>query len=177
MLVGSRVGKNVHIPLLRRFPKKCLNLLASYLSGRDIPDLNSGMRIMRKDLVEKFSYILPNGFSLTSTITLAMLVNGYNVKYEKIDYFPRKGSSKIRPIQDTLNFLILIIRTILLFRPLKIFVPLSLILLIPGLVLFLVRIILGEGFAISSIILLLSSIQIMALGMLADLLNRKFPDK
>jgi glycosyltransferase involved in cell wall biosynthesis len=177
MLVGSRVGKNVHIPMLRRLPKKCLNLLASYLSGKEIPDLNSGMRIMKKDLVEKFSYILPDGFSLTSTITLAMLTNGYNVKYEKIDYFPRKGFSKIRPIKDTLNFLILIVRTVLLFRPLKIFIPLSLILFIPGFVLFLSRIVLGEGFAISSIVLLLSSIQIMALGMLADLLNRKFPDR
>ena len=177
MLVGSRVGKNVHIPFLRRFPKKCLNLLASYLSGKNIPDLNSGMRIMRRELVEKFSYILPDGFSLTSTITLAMLTNGYNVKYEKIDYSPRKGLSKIKPIQDTINFIILIVRTVLLFRPLKIFIPLFFVLFIPGLILFILRVLSGEGFAISSIFLLLSSIQILAIGMLADLLNRRFPDK
>ncbi len=135
------------------------------------------MRIIRKDLVQKFSYILPDGFSLTSTITLAMITNGYKVKYKKIDYSPRKGSSKIRPIHDTINFIVLIVRTVLLFRPLKIFIPLFLLLFLPGLALFITRVVMGEGFAISSIVLLLSSIQILAIGMLADLLNRKFPDK
>lgn len=177
MVVGSRVGQKVHIPLLRRFPKKILNLLASYLVGKKIPDLNSGMRIIKKNLVHEFIYILPDGFSLTSTITLASLTSGYSVHYEKINYNHRKGSSKIKPIADTLNFLILIVRTVLLFRPLKVFIPLFLILFIPGVILLIFRIITGEGFAISSIILLLSSIQVLAIGMLADLLDRRFARK
>ena len=135
------------------------------------------MRIARKEVIEKYLYILPDGFSLTSTITLAMLTNGYKVKYEKIEYFPRKGLSKIRPIHDTINFIILIVRTVLLFRPLKIFIPLFLLLFIPGLTLFFVRVLTGEGFAISSIVLLLSSIQVLAIGMLADLLDRRFSMK
>ena len=135
------------------------------------------MRIVRKEVIEKYIYLLPDGFSLTSTISLATLANGYDVHYEKIDYSPRKGLSKIRPITDTINFLILVIRTVLLFRPLKIFVPLFLILFIPGLALFIYRVITGEGFAISSMILLLSSIQILAIGMLADVLDRRFSSK
>ena len=106
-----------------------------------------------------------------------MLTNGHKVKYEKIDYSPRKGLSKIRPIHDTINFIILIVRTVLLFRPLKIFVPLILLLFIPGLTLFLIRALTGEGFAISSMVLLLSSIQVLAIGMLADLLDRRFSMK
>lgn len=177
MLVGSRVGKNVHIPVLRRFPKMVLNLLASYLTERNIPDLNSGLRVIKKNVIENFLYILPDGFSLTSTITLATLTNGYKVHYEKIDYMPREGKSKIRPISDTLNFLTLIVRTVLLFRPLKIFIPLFLLLFIPGIVLFVFRVISGGGFAISSMILLLASIQVLAIGMLADLVDRKISSK
>ena len=177
MVVGSRVGQNVNIPYLRRFPKLILNLLASYLVGKKIPDLNSGLRVMRKSLLKRYTYILPDGFSLTSTITLAAMTNGYRVLYKKIDYAHRKGSSKIRPISDTLNFLILIIRTVLLFRPLKVFVPLFFLLFIPGFVLFLLRVFLGEGYAISSMILLLASLQVLTVGMLADLVDRKFTNK
>lgn len=177
MLVGSRVGKNVHIPVLRRFPKMVLNLLASYLTERNIPDLNSGLRVIKKNVIENFLYILPDGFSLTSTITLATLTNGYKVHYEKIDYMPREGKSKIKPIADTLNFLTLIVRTVLLFRPLKIFIPLFLLLFIPGIALFIFRVISGGGFAISSMILLLASIQVLAIGMLADLVDRKISSK
>ena len=177
MVVGSRVGQNVNIPYLRRFPKLILNLLASYLVGKKIPDLNSGLRVMRKSLLKRYTYILPDGFSLTSTITLAAMTNGYRVLYKKIDYAHRKGSSKIRPISDTLNFLILIIRTVLLFRPLKVFVPLFFLLFIPGFVLFLLRVFIGEGYAISSMILLLASLQVLTVGMLADLVDRKFTNK
>jgi glycosyltransferase involved in cell wall biosynthesis len=177
MVVGSRVGEKVHIPVLRRFPKMVLNLLASYLVGKKIPDLNSGLRVIKKDVIQEFLYILPDGFSLTSTITLATLTNGYNVHYEKINYSHRKGFSKIKPIADTVNFLVLIVRTVLLFKPLKIFIPLFLILFISGLSLFIFRVINGEGFAISSLILLLSSIQVLAIGMLADLLERKLSRK
>ena len=145
--------------------------------GKKIPDLNSGLRVIRKSLLKRYTYILPDGFSLTSTITLAAMTNGYRVLYKKIDYADRKGSSKIRPISDTLNFLILIIRTVLLFRPLKVFVPLFFLLFIPGFVLFLLRVFIGEGYAISSMILLLASLQVLTVGMLADLVDRKFTNK
>ena len=84
MLVGARVGKNVKIPLIRKPAKWALNKLANYLAGYEIPDLNSGMRIMKKETLMKYLNILPQGFSFTTTITLAMLTNSYKVHYEKI---------------------------------------------------------------------------------------------
>jgi glycosyltransferase involved in cell wall biosynthesis len=128
MLVGARMGANVHIPWLRKPPKWALNQLANYLSGRKIPDLNSGLRLMKKEVVERFLHVLPDSFSFTTTITLALMTNGYSVEYIPIDYAHRSGSSKIRPIHDTLNFVQLICRTVMYFNPLRVFIPLSIVL-------------------------------------------------
>tara|TARA_A100001015_G_scaffold8997_1_gene10993 strand:- start:451 stop:765 length:315 start_codon:yes stop_codon:yes gene_type:complete len=102
-----------------------------------------------------------------------MLTNRFNVRYEKIDYFSRSGSSKIRPIYDTLNFTQLIIRTILLFNPLKIFLPISMLMFLVSLTLLSYRIFYGEGFGVTAIILFVGAVQILAIGMLADLINRR----
>ncbi|MBL6722105.1 MAG: glycosyltransferase family 2 protein, partial [Planctomycetes bacterium] len=123
MAVGARVGANVHIPLVRRPAKWALRRLASYLAGVRIPDLNSGLRAFRRELVLKYLGILPDGFSFTTTITLASLTNGHRVEYVTIDYAPRSGRSKIKPIRDTLGFTALILRTVLYFNPLKVFFP------------------------------------------------------
>lgn len=173
MIVGARVGKNVKIPLIRKPAKWLLNKLANYLVDNKIPDLNSGLRVMKKDSVINFKKILPDGFSFTTTITLSMLTNDYKVKYEKIDYFYRAGSSKIRPIYDTLNFIQLILRTILFFRPLKIFLPLSTIMLIIGIIFILYRVYFGQAFGVISMVLIVGAIQVLMIGMLADMINKK----
>ena len=173
MVVGARVGKMAKIPLIRKPAKWFLNKLANYLAEYEIPDLNSGLRVMKKETVKKYLNILPEGFSFTTTITLAMLTNGYRVQFEPIEYFHRSGSSKIRPIYDTLNFIQLIIRTILLFRPLKIFLPLSLLMLLTGFVLILYRVLVGESFGVTATVIFVGSIQILAIGMLADLIDRR----
>tara|TARA_Y100000022_G_C13250861_1_gene377149 strand:- start:864 stop:1751 length:888 start_codon:yes stop_codon:yes gene_type:complete len=173
MLVGARVGKNVKIPLIRKPAKYFINTLANYLSGTKIPDLNSGLRIMKKEILLKYFNILPDGFSFTTTITLAMLTNNYTVHYEKIDYFHRIGKSKIKPIQDTLNFIILILRTILLFNPLKIFIPLSFILFLMGILLIIYRFYIGSEYGVTATVLLVGSLQILAIGLLADLIDRR----
>lgn len=172
MVVGARTGSNVNIPLIRRPAKWFINRLADYLSGFHIPDLNSGFRLMKKPIVERFTSILPEGFSFTTTITLAMLTSGYEVKYLPIDYAKRHGQSKIRPIHDTINFVQLIVRTVIYFRPLKFFVPLALFLFFAFLILFSIRIYQG-GFSVISIVLLISSIQVLTTGMLADLIERR----
>ena len=123
MMVGARVGAGAKIPLVRRPAKWCLSVLANFLVGQKIPDLNSGLRIMRKDVVQRFLNILPDGFSFTTTITLAMLTNGYEVRFTPICYEARVGRSKMRPIYDTLNFIQLICRTTLYFNPLRVFIP------------------------------------------------------
>jgi glycosyltransferase involved in cell wall biosynthesis len=124
MVVGSRQGANVAIPWARRPAKWFLNRLASYLAGRHIPDLNSGLRVMDRGLLERYEHILPQGFSLTTTITLAALCNGHLVYYHPIDYYERSGRSKIRP-RHALDFLLLVLRTVVYFNPLKVFIPLG----------------------------------------------------
>ena len=172
MVVGARTGKNVKIPLVRKPAKWMLNKLANYLSGYKIPDLNSGLRVMKKELVGKYIKYLPDGFSFTTTITLALLTNRYQVKYISIDYMMRKGKSKIKPVQDTINFIQLIIRTVMYFNPLKIFLPFAFLFIIPGLV-FLIRDLISLNLAQTSVLMLVTGSIILAIGMLADLINKK----
>ncbi len=174
MVVGARVGQNVAIPMIRKPAKWALNALANYLSETRIPDLNSGLRAFRRDEVMRFFDILPSGFSFTTTITLAFHVNDRFVKYVPVDYHKREGKSKIRPIQDTLNFTALILRTILYFRPLKIFLPLAGILFVAGIaVLFYSWKYTPKIMDASVSILLVSALQMAALGLLADLIDKR----
>lgn len=173
MVVGARLGAAANIPGIRKPAKWVLNQLANYLAQQKIPDLNSGLRIFDKQVAERFLNILPNGFSFTTTITLAMLTSGYRVRYLPIDYHVRTGKSKIRPIHDTLNFLQLIIRTILYFEPLRIFLPVGFSLVGVATLLYGVRLFLGGGFGATIPMFFLSGVQVLAIGMLADLIDRR----
>jgi glycosyltransferase involved in cell wall biosynthesis len=124
MIVGARIGENVAIPLVRRPAKWVLRMLASYLAGRAIPDLNSGLRVIDKALEKRFEHLLPSGFSFTTTITLAALCNDRLVYYHPIDYYARIGESKIRATH-AFDFLLLVLRTVVYFNPLKVFLPLG----------------------------------------------------
>lgn len=174
MLVGARTGDNVKISLIRKPAKWILNKIANYLADVKIPDINSGFRVMKKEVVELFLNMLPGGFSFTMTITLAMEINGYSVKYEPIDYFGREGKSKIKPIEDTLNFIQLIIRTVLCFNPLRIFIPLSLFLvLFAFLVLFGSWQLFGKPMDVTFGVILMTGIFTLTIGMLADLIDKR----
>jgi glycosyltransferase involved in cell wall biosynthesis len=175
MVVGARVGSDVKISPVRKPAKWALTKLANYLSESNIIDLNSGLRAMKKDVFLKFNKFLPDGFSLTSTITLAMVTGGCQVKYVPISYRRRIGKSKIRPIRDTLNFLQLIIRAALLFNPLKIFLPIGLMLLFAGIFVFFYSLyFLPYALDITAVVLFVAGIQILAIGMIADLINKRF---
>ena len=132
MVVGSRTGANVHIPFVRKPAKWVLNRLANYVSGHKIPDLNSGMRVFRREIALQYFGILPDQFSFTTTITMAMLCDKYAIKYVPIDYRKRHGKSKIVP-WDAASFTILILRMAVLFRPLRVFLPIVLVCLAYGL--------------------------------------------
>src|SRR5260370_19853857 len=132
MVIGARTGDLVKIPLLRRLGKWILTQLADYLSRQKIPDLTSGFRIFRKDVAMRFFAMYPDGFSFTTTITLAMLTNHYRVKFLPINYHKRVGKSSINPVRDFLNFTILIIRICACFKPLYVFVPPALLLIALG---------------------------------------------
>jgi glycosyltransferase involved in cell wall biosynthesis len=166
MVVGSRTGLNVAIPMERRPAKWFLRRLASYLAGQDLPDLNSGLRLMRKELVERYVHLLPSGFSFTTTITLACACNDHLVEYVAIDYLPRRGRSKIRP-RHAYDFTMLILRTIVFFNPLKVFIPLGALLALIGLAKFAYDVAL-ENLSESAVFLLLAALLIWCVGMLAD---------
>lgn len=173
MVVGARVGKQANIPLIRRPAKWVLSKIANYLAQQKIPDLNSGLRVFHKRIAWRFLNILPNTFSFTTTITLAMMSNNYHVLFVPIDYHPRSGISKIRPIHDTINFLQLIIRTILYFDPLRIFLPVGFGLILAASVLFILRLIQGDGYGVTIPMFVLAGIQVLAIGMLADLFDKR----
>ena len=177
MVVGARIGDNVQIPLVRRPAKWALGRVAAYVANEPIPDLNSGLRVFRREVVMRFFNILPNQFSFTTTITLAMLTNQYRVLYVPIDYFARVGKSKIRPIHDTINFMQLVLRIGLYFAPLKLFLPLSLWLLILGIAWgTLTLLVTGQIADISTLVIVMTSFQVFVIGLLAELINRRMPN-
>lgn len=163
MVVGRRPSKFS----LRNFSKFILREVASYAVAFPIPDLNSGLRIFRKDLATKNLKMLPNGFSFTSTITMAALYMPCRVRFIPVGYSPRIGKSKIRPVLAFFQFVILIARTMVLFNPLKFFVPPSLLFGGLGLI-FLVRDILASDIAQASILLLINAFILGAIGLLAE---------
>ncbi len=125
MAVGARTGSNVNIPLVRKPAKLMLGWLAARIAGRKIPDLNSGLRVFRRELAMQYFPVLSNQFSFTTTITLALLADDYSVIYHPIDYFARVGKSKIVP-RHFMDFIILVLRMAMLFQPLKVFIPAAL---------------------------------------------------
>jgi glycosyltransferase involved in cell wall biosynthesis len=166
MVVGARIGASVKIPLERRAAKTLLRWLASYLAGRKLPDLNSGLRVMRKDLVTRYTHLLPSGFSFTTTITLAAVCDDYHVEYVPIDYHARLGTSKIRP-RHAYDFTILILRTIVVFNPLKVFIPAGALLALAGLAKFAYDVT-RDNLSESAVLALLGALIVWSVGLLAD---------
>ena len=173
MVVAARTGASVEIPIFRRIAKGILRRLAIYLSESEIPDLNSGLRVFRKEVAMSYFPILPSGFSFTTTITLAMLCNEGSVAYVPINYSKRRGRSKIRPLRDTLNFLILILRTILYFNPLKIFLPVSLAIGVIFAASLSYDLLVLKDLTEKTLIFLFGAVQMMAVGVLADLITKR----
>ena len=174
MVIGAREREMGTLRLLRSAAKEFIRLLASYLTRTRIPDLNSGMRAMKRDLVLEFLAILPSTHSWVSTITMAFLSSGYTVEWMPISYHRRIGRSTFHPITDTYNYLSLVVRSIMYFNPLRVFLPLSL-----GTFLLGVGKMIYDIFAYNfhlaptTVTLLLTSMQIGALGLLADLIVRR----
>ncbi len=177
MVVGARVKPGAAIPSLRRFPKWLLGKWANYLADRKIPDLNSGLRVFKKSIAARYEGLCPNGFSFTTTITLALECHGYIVKYRPISYAPRIGESKIRPFRDTFNFFSLVLRVVMYFKPLKIFIPLSGFLFLGGLGWGVATWMNHQPFTGTTLFLLVASLQIALwiaiTGLLADLLVKR----
>ena len=124
MVVGARIGENVDYSKIRSIPKMILVPWVSFLCGTEVPDMNSGLRIFRRDRSLNFLKLLPDGFSFTTTITICLLRNRYAVEFIPISYTKRIGKSHIKPIRDTLRFTQLILRTGMYFAPMRLLAPL-----------------------------------------------------
>jgi glycosyltransferase involved in cell wall biosynthesis len=169
MVVGARTGANVKIPLVRRPAKWLLNRLANYMTNSKIPDLNSGLRAFRRNVAMQYFTILPDQFSWTTTITLAMHCDKYAVTYLPIDDLARKGRSKIVP-WDAGSFAILILRTAMLFRPLRVFIPVVMLCLIYGFVKMSIDMTRDPNISASALLAFVSALIILLIGMLGDAL-------
>jgi glycosyltransferase involved in cell wall biosynthesis len=175
LVVGERTGKVRSIPLFRRPAKWFLNRFASYLVKRKIKDVNSGMRVFGKEAAIKYWNLYPDGFSLTTTMTLAFIMGNHGIKNIPIDYMKRKGRSKIRPFQDTYNFILLIMRLAMLFNPLRIFMPAFFLVFFMTLA-SLGRDIYNLNLTETTVMLFIFSIIILMIGLLADLINKKISE-
>lgn len=181
MVVGARIGEEVHIPLIRRPAKWLLRRLAQHIAGQPIPDLNSGLRAFRRQAIEPYFPMLSNRFSFTTTSTLALLGDDFRVVYHTINYYKRIGTSKIRP-HHFMDFVILVLRMAMLFQPLKVFVPLAAVSIGIGVMKSIIDVLLVMervatfGWATfyqpvlstSALLLFLAGLQFLAIGMVAD---------
>jgi glycosyltransferase involved in cell wall biosynthesis len=170
MAVGARSPNDGSIARVRRPAKKLLSMLASYLAGRRIPDLNSGLRVIRRSVLMQYLHILPSGFSFTTTITLALLCNDHLVQYVPIRCRPRIGSSKLRAKEFT-AFIMLVLRTVVLFNPLKLFLPLGTAMFLAGLGKLVYDIFLWN-LSETTVMAFLAAVTIWSVGLLADLTAR-----
>jgi glycosyltransferase involved in cell wall biosynthesis len=124
MVIGAR-SSGSHANVGRLYANGIYNVIASWLTGRRIPDLTSGFRVVRAKLFKRFLYLLPNGFSYPTTITMAFLRAGFPIRFEPIPVAKRIGKSHIRPLRDGVRFMVIIFKIATLYAPLKIFLPVS----------------------------------------------------
>lgn len=170
MVIGARKAEKGTFKILRTPTKWAIRKLACYLTQTYIPDLNSGLRVFKKEAAENFFHILPNSHSWVSTITIAFLTNNLLVGFHQIEYFPRKGKSSFHPLKDTYNYINLVIRSVMYFNPLRVFLPLAISLFLIGTIKAAYDLITIGAFKDSEVIIILTSIVVGTLGLLADLI-------
>lgn len=172
-VVGARRTEEGTKRFFRVPAKAFIRWLASYLTETKIDDLNSGLRAFRRDVAMQYVHHLPAGFSCVTTLTMSFLSNGYQVKYVPIDYFPRAGESKFHWWRDTKRYILQVVRMTLSYNPLKVFLPIGLLLLALG-VGKLVYDWVDKDFrlAANTLLILFAALQAIAVGLLADLIVR-----
>jgi glycosyltransferase involved in cell wall biosynthesis len=172
-VVGARTSEQGTHKAARVPAKWLLRRLASYLTQTEIPDLNSGFRAFRRSVALQYLHLLPPGFSCVTTLTMAFLANGYSVRYVPIEYRPRAGTSKFHWWTDSKRYLVQIVRLVLSYNPLRVFLPLAVILLALGF--------LKLGYdavdkdlrlATNTLLIFFAGFQLFVIGLLADLVVR-----
>ena len=172
-IVGARTSEKGTVKVARVPAKWLIRKLASYLVETKIPDLNSGLRAFRADVGRQYLNQLPAGFSCVTTLTMAFLANGYSVKYVPIEYSERAGKSKFHWWKDTRRYITQVVRMVLSYSPLRVFLPLAFLLLGVGAVkLGYDAIRYDLRVTTNTLLMLFAAFQLLAIGLLADLFVR-----
>jgi glycosyltransferase involved in cell wall biosynthesis len=167
LVIGARAA-STQASAARRAGNALLNNLASYLTSRPIPDLTSGFRGARAECLREFIHLLPNGFSTPTTTTLAFIKAGYNVAFEPIHARQRSGHSKIRFAQDGTRFLLILLKIVTLFSPLRIFLPLSALSFAAGTIYGIANMIVTGKIPNGSVILILFAVIVFLVGLVSE---------
>lgn len=167
MVVGCRDSAS-QAGLGRWAANTLYNKLASWIVGREIKDLTSGFRVVNAKKFKSFLYLLPNGFSYPTTVTMAFFRSGYSVYYEDIVVEKRLGKSHINIVRDGLRFLLIIMKVGTLYSPLKLFFPISSFLLLSGSGLYLYNLVTTGRFTNMSMLLLMTSLIIFMIGLVSE---------
>ncbi|HEX3702225.1 MAG TPA: glycosyltransferase family 2 protein [Vicinamibacterales bacterium] len=167
LVIGAR-SPHTQATAARRAGNGVLNAIASYLTEQPIPDLTSGFRAARRGCLVEFLHLLPNGFSTPTTTTLAFMKAGYSVRFEPIDAAQRTGASKIRLGQDGVRFLLILLKVITIFSPLRIFLPISALSFALGAAYALWTIFTQSHITNSSVLLILFSVVIFLVGLVSE---------
>lgn len=172
-VVGARTSEQGTAKAVRVPAKWMIRRLAAYLVEKPIPDLNSGLRAFRTDVALQYLHLLPAGFSCVTTITMAFLANGYSVRYVDIEYSPRAGESKFHWWKDTKRYATQVIRMVLSYNPLRVFLPVAIFLGTVGVVKLGVDLVRYDFKpALNTMLILFAVFQLLMIGLLADLIVR-----
>lgn len=166
MVVASRGGRGGS--LHRNFANQVYNRLGSYVSGRKIPDLTSGFRLMRTDVAKSLVWLLPNTFSYPTTITMSMLRGGWSVGFHPFQVRQRQGKSHVRLFADGSRFFVIILRIATMFAPLRVFMPASLVTGAFGVAWYLNTWLTEGRFTNMAVLLLTQAMLLFALGLIAE---------
>jgi len=167
MVVGARDGES-QANLGRWTANAIYNRLASWMVGQRIPDLTSGFRVAKAKQFRKFLYLLPNGFSYPTTITMSFFRAGYPVSYVPIKAAKRLGKSHVRHLRDGVRFLLIIFKVGTLYAPFKFFLPISISFFAAGLLNYLYTFIEHQRFTNMSALLLITSVLVFLIGLISE---------
>ncbi len=167
MAVGARHNSS-QSSIGRSYANRIYNRLASWMVGRKIDDLTSGFRAVRAEKFRKFLYLLPNGFSYPTTITMSFFRAGHSVAYVPIVAGRREGKSHIRVMHDGVRFLLIIFKIGTLYAPLKLFFPVSLGFFFTGLFHYLYTFIQFQRFTNMSAMLFITSMLVFLIGLVSE---------
>ncbi len=167
---GARTSEQGTLKFLRTPAKWLIRKLACYLTRMDIPDLNTGLKAFKRDIMKKYLWVLPDGFSCVTTMTLAFLTNGYAVKYVPTTYHKRIGQSKFHPVKDTAQYFNTVVRMVMYFNPLRVFMPFAGILFLFGALKSVMSLAYTATLQESDIIIFMTAVMTLILGLIADLI-------